>query len=826
MIRNLLVLPTGEELFSGAVEENAISGVKLTQCVNTQDELCPGAVCASMLEASVIVQKPLSLNAGDEVVLYTVSDSGKRQQEGIFIAEKPVWESAHRYTLTAYDRVSRLDKDLTSWLAELTGWPYYLLDFAHMVCTQCGVELLNEEIPNGEYPVQAFSAEGITGRQLMQWIGQAAGRFCRATTDGRLEFAWYQETGKAVGPGEKIIQAGPAKTVVLDGLQEGEQLQVISEVNPNFTGKKSIKLTQTGRNILDLQSNGVYHSNAVGSTRHKLTITDTGIRIDVTNGLSYADNSIWGFCIGTAEELAGKTLTLSADFTTSLTGQAAKPFLGFYEADVDPVYTPRENFSGYMGGCLISAPYSALSYRFGEGVRDVTYTVTGKETQKYIAVLFRMSHSSRITTKPGDWTQWDNIQVEYNDTATPYQPYYYEEFTRSFSAVYGGSLNWNTGELTVTYDKILSYAGEEVPDGWTSNTGSLTTGAQVVYPLEKPRVIRLEPQQIKALDGRNFLWSSTGNTTAGFHQDHYYRDTLQFEDYAVTPIEKVQIRLTEADVGAVYPDDPEKTNAYILSGNYLLTNADAEALESVAQVLYEEIKDISYTPCRLEVPASAGIKAGDVVTVTDRNGRQITVYVMDRSVSGQRCTLSCSGSPRRDSTTAVNRQTYQALSGKVLELRTDIEGLRLQHRDAQGDHASLAVTVEGIAAEVSRQKSSEENILKQLTDIQQTAEAVSIQVQSLHDQGADKIKTAMGYTFDDTGLRISRTDAPVSNLLDHTGMYVECDGQTVLQANDDGVEAVNITVRSYLTVGNHSRFETYNNGRSAQRTACFFRGGE
>ena len=67
--------------------------------------------------------------------------------------------------------------------------------------------LVNTQLPNGSYPVQKFSAEGITGRQLMQWIGQAAGRFCRATAEGKVEFSWYETLyGHTIGA---LPETGP-----------------------------------------------------------------------------------------------------------------------------------------------------------------------------------------------------------------------------------------------------------------------------------------------------------------------------------------------------------------------------------------------------------------------------------------------------------------------------------------------------------------------------------------------------------------------------------------------------------------------------------------
>ena len=76
--------------------------------------------------------------------------------------------------------------------------------------------------------------------------------------------------------------------------------------------------------------------------------------------------------------------------------------------------------------------------------------------------------------------------------------------------------------------------------------------------------------------------------------------------------------------------------------------------------------------------------------------------------------------------------------------------------------------------------------------------------------------------FDDEGLKISDENGEISNLLDHTGMYVKRGGEILLKANNDGVEAIDITVRNYLRVGPYARFEDYTDGADSQRTACFF----
>jgi hypothetical protein len=108
-----------------------------------------------------------------------------------------------------------------------------------------------------------------------------------------------------------------------------------------------------------------------------------------------------------------------------------------------------------------------------------------------------------------------------------------------------------------------------------------------------------------------------------------------------------------------------------------------------------------------------------------------------------------------------------------------------------------------------------------LTALEQTAASVQISVQNIREQGVSKVKTEANYTFDDRGLKISRSGEQMENLLDNTGMYVTRGNEAILQANADGVVAVDVRVKNYLCVGENARLEDYENGR----TACFWTGG-
>jgi hypothetical protein len=82
--------------------------------------------------------------------------------------------------------------------------------------------------------------------------------------------------------------------------------------------------------------------------------------------------------------------------------------------------------------------------------------------------------------------------------------------------VYGGTLNVGAGVLTLTHRVIDSYAGETLPGEWISDRDeyaagtSPSTGAQVVYALAEPEVIRTGSEMVTLLEGENRIWADSG----------------------------------------------------------------------------------------------------------------------------------------------------------------------------------------------------------------------------------------------------------------------------------------------------------------------------
>lgn len=298
-------------------------------------------------------------------------------------------------------------------------------------------------------------------------------------------------------------------------------------------------------------------------------------------------------------------------------------------------------------------------------------------------------------------------------------------------------------------------------------------------------------------------------------QHYYYQNSLKPSDYETAPIEKVQIRQNSSDVGTVYPDIGEG-NTYIVEGNPLLTAEDPEELLPVAEHLYHRLKDITYTPCSVTLAAFTGFSLGELVDVTDSGGKQRRICLMESVLSGNRETFQSQGTPNRSKTAASN-YNVQALAGKILELQTDVNGLRAAHADTAGNAASLSMTLKGIETRVTAQTAELEQTKETVSALQQDSDGLRLQVQTITANGVERITTSTGYSFSEEGLRISRSGLEMENLLDHTGMQVKRNNQVILQADNRGVKARDVQVENYLILGLHARFEDYGDG-----TACFY----
>ena len=185
MAKDTLLLPDGSPF-------TAIGDLTCRWSVNAGEDLCPGAACAAMLEVTVY-GAAAPVTQGQPV---TYLREGKPL--GIFYCDKPVRAGGQTFRITGYDAMTRFDREVSAFLESLT-YPVTLEDLLDGLCEFCGLPREAVALPQGSLPVEAFPTVGVTGRQLLSWIGQAAGRYFYIDPQGFLCHGWYAGEPVALG---------------------------------------------------------------------------------------------------------------------------------------------------------------------------------------------------------------------------------------------------------------------------------------------------------------------------------------------------------------------------------------------------------------------------------------------------------------------------------------------------------------------------------------------------------------------------------------------------------------------------------------------------
>lgn len=204
-------------------------------------------------------------------------------------------------------------------------------------------------------------------------------------------------------------------------------------------------------------------------------------------------------------------------------------------------------------------------------------------------------------------------------------------------------------------------------------------------------VVEIANVSIKAIDGHVQISALTVPYMSG---------GLSYETYATDTIQRVQIKHTDNDVGVIYPVDATG-NCFSISGNMILGACRTSDVTTVATHLYNHLSAISYVPLSIRTLRTIKIRAGNIVTVRDGDGNQLTTYVMSVSVSPSGTTITSTGDKSYGENAAVASERFSNLTGKVLSIQKSIDGLVIENKDLAGNVSSIKATTDSIETTVS-----------------------------------------------------------------------------------------------------------------------------
>lgn len=230
------------------------------------------------------------------------------------------------------------------------------------------------------------------------------------------------------------------------------------------------------------------------------------------------------------------------------------------------------------------------------------------------------------------------------------------------------------------------------------------------------------------------------------------------------------------------------------------------------------------------------LEIGDKIALITKDNEKVVSYLLDNTISYDGALqektkwdyvdneVETESNPT--SIGDVIKKTYARVdkANKQIELlasetATNYENISALQINTESIIASVQEVVEETSASLDAMNEGIATLNKKV-EASMTADSVKLAIQSELENGVDKITTKTGFTFDDVGLTIDKTGTEMKTTITEDGMTVYRDNTAMLTANNVGVEATNLYARTYLIIGDNSRFEDYGDNR----TGCFWIG--
>lgn len=255
---------------------------------------------------------------------------------------------------------------------------------------------------------------------------------------------------------------------------------------------------------------------------------------------------------------------------------------------------------------------------------------------------------------------------------------------------------------------------------------------------------------------------------------------------------------------------------------YVRSNAFWDIQDDIAELVdgaVDCISDLTITPFNLDWRGNYYLELGDKIAIAAKDDSEIITYILsDTLIYNGGLSQTTNWSYEETSETASNPTTLgEALSQTFAKVDKAAKQVQIVVSDVKQNSqsiTSLELTTGGISADVAE--------LDAAVNATMTSEDVRLEIKrELAENGVDKVITATGFAFDESGLTVSKSGTEMTTLISEDGMTVNKNGAEMLKADNTGVVAKNLHAITYLIVGENSRFENY----GSDRTGCFWIGG-
>ena len=230
---------------------------------------------------------------------------------------------------------------------------------------------------------------GRTGAARVSYFSLNSSSFTLGTAQGTGDIAYLRVT--------TYENTAAGTTGAIDDVDNLETQLEEGTVATPYVPYNSLEFKDEGKNKFNCANSRIIYNNSNAASYERL---ENGLKL-ISNGIQY--NMIY-FLVDTVKNLKDKTLTLSSDILFSKENQLTT--LGLFYTDIN-------------GGNRTTL--FANNNITSEGKYQVTGQVEEGENRDYVCIGLRPNMASNYAS--GDYTIYDNLQVEIGEIATPYTPY-------------------------------------------------------------------------------------------------------------------------------------------------------------------------------------------------------------------------------------------------------------------------------------------------------------------------------------------------------------------------------------------------------------------
>lgn len=279
------------------------------------------------------------------------------------------------------------------------------------------------------------------------------------------------------------------------------------------------------------------------------------------------------------------------------------------------------------------------------------------------------------------------------------------------------------------------------------------------------------------------------------------------------------------------------TTQYIRDNGFLDLRED---IDVIVTNLVNELGNFTINQFECEHRGDISLEIGDKIGLETREGTFQYTYILDDVLTYNGALNGKSqwvyeDSEEDESNSANLGEALKQTFAKVDKANKQVEIMASEVGTHTSELASLKMNTESITSTITQIESntnasfesvnaSVDKLTKEV-NAKMTSEEVSLQIKSELENGVSKVTTSTGFTFDENGLTVSKSNSEMETNINEDGMIIYKDNEEMLKASNEGVTATDLHARTYLIIGKNSRFEDYDKD-GEERTACFWIGGD